>query len=172
MSRGLNNVANNATNRVANTATSKVNNKVSRVTSKVNNKIDSFFPQVDTDTNGWLIVDGREYEIDQFNIDFVQSVDHKGQPQNEVRGGKMLVALSETLPDSMYHWAMKHQSKDGEVVFKSKTGSAPLKVVFRNAHCISLARNVGAYSGLSTGLVISPEKIVINGIDFSNFWVK
>ena len=77
-----------------------------------------------------------------------------------------------TARDSMYHWAMRHQSKDGEVVFKSKTGSAPLKVVFTNAHCVSLARNVDAYLGLSTCLVISPEKIVINGIDFNNYWVK
>ena len=168
MSRTGSRVASNATNRVANTATGKA----ASVKRKVSNKINSFFPQVDTDTSGWLVVDGREYELVQFKIDFAQTVDHKGQPQSEMRGGKMLVAFSETVPDSMYHWAMKHQSKDGEVVFKSKTGSAPLKVVFTNAHCISLARNVDAYSGLSTGLVISPEKIVINGIDFNNFWVK
>ena len=172
MSRGLNNVANNATNRVANAATSKVNNKVSRVTSRVNNKINSTFPLVDADTNGWLIVDGREYEIVQFDIDFAQSVDHKGQPQSEVRGGRIFVTLNEAVPDSMYHWAMKTQAKNGEVVFKSQTGSAPLKVEFTNAYCTDFCRKVDAYSGLKTGLVISPEKIMINGMEFDNHWVK
>ena len=58
-------------NRVVNKATSKVANKV-------NSKTDSFFPPVNTDVNGWLIVDDKEYEIEHFNISAAQWVDYKG----------------------------------------------------------------------------------------------
>ncbi|MDR2145208.1 MAG: hypothetical protein LBE91_01940, partial [Tannerella sp.] len=94
-------------NRIANRV---VNNAANRVVSKVAGKVGSFFPQVDTDVSGWLIVDGREYEICQFSIDFAQSVDHKGQPQSEVRGGRMFITLTETLPDSMYYWIIRTQA--------------------------------------------------------------
>ena len=172
MSGIANRAANNAVNRVVNTATNKVNKKVSRVANKVNNKINSTFPLVDANTNGWLIVDGREYEISQFNIGVRQEVDHKGQPQSDIRGGQMLIVLTEALPDSMYHWAMRTQAKNGEVVFKSQTGSAPLKVEFANGYCMNLLRTINDGSGLTTNLIISSEKVVINGITLDNSWVK
>ena len=150
-----------------------MNSITNKVVNKTTNKVsNSFFPQVDTDTSGWLIVDGKEYEIKHFNISFAQSGDHKGQPQSEVKGGRMLITLTQTLPDSMYYWAMKTQAKNGEVVFRSKTANAPLKVEFTNAYCVNLERDVCTYSGLTTNLVISPEKLVINGIEFDNHWVK
>ena len=63
-------------------------------------------PQIDSDLTAWFILDGKKYEMSQFSISFGQSVDHKGQPQDEVRGGRMLVSLSQTLPDSINRWAM------------------------------------------------------------------
>ena len=43
------------------------------------------FLQVDSDLTAWFILDGQEYEMSRFDINFAQSVDHKGQPQDEVR---------------------------------------------------------------------------------------
>jgi hypothetical protein len=156
-------------NRITN---SVANNAANTVVSKVADKASSFFPQVDTDVNGWLTVDGREYEICQFDIEIKQWVDFKGQPQSEVRGGQILVVLTETLPESMCHWAMRTQAKNGEVVFKSKTASAPLKVQFTNGYCMDLVRSTHDKLGLRTRLVISYEKVVINGIELDNRWVR
>ncbi|GHT35533.1 hypothetical protein FACS189434_13490 [Bacteroidia bacterium] len=130
------------------------------------------FPQIDSDVTAWLIVDGKEYEISQFNISFGQSVDFKGQPQSETRGGRMFVTLTEALPENLYRWAMTSAAKNGEVTFKSKTANAPLKVEFQNAFCINFARTVDTNNGLNTDLVISPEEIMINGTTFDNRWVK
>ena len=49
------------------------------------------FLQVDSDLTAWFILDGQEYEMSRFDINFAQSVDHKGQPQDEVRGGIMSI---------------------------------------------------------------------------------
>ncbi len=62
------------------------------------------FLQVDSDLTAWFILDGQEYEMSRFDINFAQSVDHKGQPQDEVRGGIMSITLSQTLPENIYRW--------------------------------------------------------------------
>ena len=129
------------------------------------------FLQKDTNLTSWFILDGREYEMSQFNISFGQSVDHKGQPQDEVRGGRILVGLRQTLPNSIYEWAMKSISKNGEIVFRSNTISSPLRIEFKNAYCINLNRNIINGEGVVTDLWISPDEILINGISFDNRWV-
>ena len=90
-------------------------------------------PQIDSNLTAWFKLDGKEYEMNHFNIGFGQSVDHKGQPQDEVRGGRLTIGLTQTLPDSVYEWAMKSIPKSGEVTFRSKTTNAPLKIIFTNA---------------------------------------
>ncbi len=128
-------------------------------------------PQIDSDLTAWFILDGKQYEMSQFSMSFGQSVDHKGQPQDEVRGGRMLVSLSQTLPDSIYRWAMTSFPKNGEIVFRSKTANSPLRIIFNNAYCVNFQRQVGNASGMTSKLLISPDEILINGISFDNHWV-
>lgn len=128
-------------------------------------------PQIDSDLTAWFILDGKEYEMSQFNISFNQLVDHKGQPQDETRGGRMLIGLTQTLPDSLYRWAMTSTPKNGEIVFRSKTTNAPLRLEFMNAYCVNFERLINAGTGVCSELLISPDEIVINGISFDNHWV-
>ncbi|PRZ00188.1 type VI secretion system tube protein TssD [Marinilabilia salmonicolor] len=130
-------------------------------------------PQNDSKVSVWLTIDGEEYELSQFNIGFAQSSDHKGEPQNEVRGGLMQVTLSQTVPESIYAWAMKTTSKNGVVGFRIESGSAPMKIEFTNAFCVGFQRVINTEGGgLATALTVSPEELRINGISFDNRWVK
>lgn len=128
-------------------------------------------PQIDSDLTAWFILDGKEYEMSQFNISFGQAVDHKGQPQDETRGGQMLVVLAEALPESIYQWAMASVSKNGKIEFRLKTANSPLRVEFMNAYCVNFQRQISNHSGLYSTLNISPDEILINGISFDNHWV-
>ncbi len=83
------------------------------------------FTQVDSDLEVWFVFEGKEYELAQFNINCGQSVDFKGQPQDEVRGGKILLTLTEAVPDNIYKWAMTSCLRDGAIEFRSKTTIAP-----------------------------------------------
>ncbi|WP_235208333.1 type VI secretion system tube protein TssD [Saccharicrinis fermentans] len=133
----------------------------------------NMFSQIDTNTTVWLTLDGQEYELSQFNINFGQNIDQKGEPQNQVRGGQMTLSLTQALPANIYDWAMKSTSKEGSIVFKIESGSAPLKIEFTNAFCVSFNRNVNAMGGgLNTTMTISPEEISINGFSFDNHWVE
>lgn len=41
------------------------------------------FPLVEAGVTLHLIVDQKEYEVEQFKVGFTQSTDHKGEPQAE-----------------------------------------------------------------------------------------
>lgn len=129
------------------------------------------FPQIDSDLTVWFIFEGKEYEVSQFNISFGQGVDFKGQPQDEVRGGRILITLTETLPDNIYKWAMTSCMRDGAIQFRSQSSNAPLKVEFTDGYCVNFDRVVSNGLGLKTTLVISSEYTTINGITLDNHWV-
>jgi len=128
------------------------------------------FPRVDSDLAVWFLFEGKEYEINQFNIRFGQSIDYKGQPQNETRGGQILLTLTEVVPENIYTWAMTSCTRDGKIEFRSKTTNSPLKVEFTNAYCVSFSRVIESKGGLTTAIHISSEEVSINGINLDNRW--
>lgn len=130
------------------------------------------FPQIDTDLEVWFTFEGKEYELAELNISFRQGIDHKRQPQTEVRGGRISLLLTQSVPDEIYRWAMTSCLRNGSVEFRSKTASSPLKMEFTNAYCVNFDRVVDSGGGLNTALVISPEEVTINGINFDNRWVR
>lgn len=132
------------------------------------------FPQIDSNVNVVFSVDGDEYEVNHFRIGFHQPVDtNKNQPEGEVRGGRIMIVLSQTVKSNIYGWAVKNWvKKSGSIVFKTGTAGVIFNVQFSNAYCISLNRLVQSGAGLTTALMISPEKVTLNGIEFDNCWIK
>lgn len=132
------------------------------------------FPQVDSNVNVTFCVDGDEYEVAQFKIGFHQPVDgNKNQPEGEVRGGRIMITLSQTVKNNIYGWAIKPWvKKNGAVLFKTGTSGVIFEVAFTNAYCISLKRSISIATGLNTNIILSSESAILNGIDFNNQWVK
>ena len=133
------------------------------------------FPQVDSNVNVIFSVDGDEYAVEQFKIGFHQPVDGiKNQPEGEVRGGRIMITLSQTVKNNIYGWAVKPWvKKNGAVLFKTGTSGVIFEVAFTNAYCVNLTRVIESLGqGLSTTLILSPESVSVNGIEFDNRWVK
>ncbi len=143
---------------------------------KNNNVMGLFsFPQVDSNVNVIFSVDGDEYAVEQFKIGFHQPVDGmKNQPEGEVRGGRIMITLSQTVKNNIYGWAVKPwMKKNGAVLFKTGTSGVIFEVAFTNAYCVNLKRVIESLGqGLSTTLILSPESVSVNGIEFDNRWVK
>ena len=118
-----------------------------------------------------FVLDGKSYEIEQFRIGFVQPTDYKGQPQHELKGGQILIKTPQMADDNLYLWAKKSTLlKDGVVLFQTDLGITVLELNFFKAYCISLTREINAYNGTSTSLILSPEIVKLNGIEHDNFW--
>lgn len=132
------------------------------------------FPQIDSSVNVVFAFEGDEYEVAQFRIAFNQPVDaNKNQPEGEVRGGRIMLTLTQAVKSNIYGWALKNwMKKGGNILFKTGTSGVIFDVQFANASCIDLKRTVRAGEGLNTTLIISPETVVVNGVEFDNNWVK
>lgn len=118
-----------------------------------------------------FVLDGIIYEVGKFNIGFGQPKDHKGQPQQEVKGGQILITLLHAADDTLYSWA-KHPStlKNGTVEFQTDLGMTVLRIEFTNAYCVNLKREISSTQGTKTTLIISPEKVSLDGITHDNEW--
>ncbi|MDO4230155.1 MAG: type VI secretion system tube protein TssD [Capnocytophaga sp.] len=129
--------------------------------------------QPDANLEVYLILKGKEYQLKQFNISFFQATDVKGEPQSEVRGGKFTISVPE-LPDAqLLYWATNQWAKrDGEIVFRNKTSSAPLKIKFENAYCIDMSQRTNVSQGVVTSYVISAESLQLNEVNFDNQWTE
>ncbi|HCC53124.1 MAG TPA: hypothetical protein DEQ30_14680 [Porphyromonadaceae bacterium] len=121
--------------------------------------------------NAKFILDGKNYDVEHFRIGLAQPTDHKGQPQHEIKGGQINITLSHIADDNLYQWAKTSTlTKGGTVLFQTDLGITVLCVIFENAYCINLLRDIDAVKGSSTTLTISAEKISLNGLEHDNFW--
>ena len=118
-----------------------------------------------------FILDGKKYDVERFGMEFSQPIDFKGQPQSDIRGGQMVINLTQTADDNLYVWAKKSTlRKNGKVLFQTDLGMTVLEIDFKNAYCINLTREINASNGTNTSLTISSEIIMIDGIEHDNFW--
>ena len=118
-------------------------------------------------------LEGKEYTVDGFKVGFTQDIDYRGQPQHETQGGTIYLRLYQAAEDTLFEWAKRSTMlKSGMIVFETEISNPVLRVEFTNAYCIGLTRSIHARTGTKTSLIISPEIIVLNGIDHNNFWKK
>jgi hypothetical protein len=118
-----------------------------------------------------FVLEGKKYDIEQFRIGFVQPSDYKGQPQHEVKGGQIHITMSEAASDDLYNWAKRSTLlKSGSVLFQTDMGITVLEIIFTNAYCVSLTREVSSFAGTCTMLTIAPENVKLDGVEHDNFW--
>lgn len=121
--------------------------------------------------NAYFILDGKKYDIEHFNTSFSQSTDFKGQPEHEVRGGQIVITIAQAADDNLYLWAKKSTLlKSGQVLFQTDMGISIIRIAFENGYCVNLSREISAYTGAKTTLIITSENININGVTHDNRW--
>ncbi|MDR1222181.1 MAG: hypothetical protein LBL07_04795 [Tannerella sp.] len=120
-----------------------------------------------------FVFDGEKYSVDQFDMEFSQSIDYKGQPQHETKGEQIMLHLTQKADANLYLWAKKSTlRKDGTILFQTDLGMTVLEITFKNAYCVNLTREINISGGTNTSLTIAPEIIDMNGIEHNKFWAK
>ncbi|MEN9919315.1 MAG: hypothetical protein RL662_1751 [Bacteroidota bacterium] len=121
--------------------------------------------------NVFFVLDGTKYEAEKFNIEFLQQGDYKGQPQHEVRGGQFVVTLTQLPDDNLHLWAKKSTLlKEGQVLFQTDMGISLMTLAFFDAYFVNLSTEISSFNGAKTVLIVSPKKVVIDGIEHENYW--
>lgn len=100
---------------------------------------------------------------------FHQTTDDKGRPSSTVRGGQIVLMVRGTEPRIVEWMLDPYMQKSGLVRFLRKDAEATLKeVAFENAYCIQFSEKMRR--GAITMLTISPEKITVGGVTYTNIW--
>lgn len=121
----------------------------------------------------YFTIDGKEYKVDKFSISFLQDNDFKGQPENEVRGGRITLSLSQIADANLADWGRRSTlQKSGQVEFRTDLGKRVIAIDFMNAYCINFTRELNALTGTKTTLIISPESVTVDEIPHTNYWKK
>lgn len=124
----------------------------------------------DTSVDAKLYLNGKEYMIDAFDIQFKQSFDFKGEPQREVKGGLLAITLNRATDEQLNYWMFHNKvMHSGAIVFASgsRIASPVITINFTNGRCARYSKNIG-HSSISLSLLITAEEISVNGITHRN----
>ncbi|NDV67911.1 type VI secretion system tube protein TssD [Dysgonomonas sp. 25] len=132
---------------------------------------DIFFPDQSIEAYLYLGETAIKYELYSFETDFEQEIDHKGQPQREVKGGLLSLVLQQASDELINRWMFQRDIfLDGYISFSLSSFSAndPMRIIFKEARCILYEKIVGAKIGIQTKILVSANQIEINGILHQN----
>lgn len=124
----------------------------------------------DTSVDARLILNGASYEIETFNIRFQKEYDHKGEPQQEVKGGILSMTINHIVDKQINEWMFNQSVKhSGIVTFASfsRIANPVIVIEFKNGRCFRYSKNI-SQSSVSYAILITAEEIKINGIDHMN----
>jgi len=114
---------------------------------------------------------GKEYDVERFQISFLQPTDFYSQPQQEIRGGQLFLSLTQIVDAAIYEWGKNSTLKQsGKVSVITQNSNNPLDIEFEEACCISFVRTCNFVSGTKTELIISPKIVKLNGRPLENRW--
>lgn len=124
----------------------------------------------DTSVDAKLILNGASYEIETFNIRFQKASDHKGEPQQEVKGGVLSMTINHIVDKQINQWMFNQSVKhSGVITFASfsRIANPVIVIEFKNGRCFRYSKQISR-SSVSYAILITAEEININGIDHSN----
>ncbi|MDR0795356.1 MAG: hypothetical protein LBE79_04775 [Tannerella sp.] len=137
---------------------------------KIIDKVKDAFEQNDTSVDAKLLLNGKEYEIEKFNIRFHKAYDYKGEPQREVKGGLMSLIFNHVADEQINNWIFNPSVKhSGLITFGSfsRIANPVIVIEFVNGRCFRYAKDIG-HSTVSYSICITAEEIKINGIEHTN----
>ena len=119
---------------------------------------------------------GKEYILEEFDLDFKQDVADNNKPDGETYGGLITLTISAPPDSCLTAWMMNPVEKQhGEICFFSNEDKiregALLQLSFKNAYCIGYQQVMNPQgSGLLTTIIISPYSLKIGKDEFVNKW--
>ncbi|MDJ0364720.1 type VI secretion system tube protein TssD [Hymenobacter sp. H14-R3] len=120
----------------------------------------------------------EECEVVSCEYTFNQSTDDKGRPSSVVQGAFIKVSLVSTDSVKLISWMLDpYKRADGKIVFKRGDQDSKMKeLVFKEAYCVGYtetfdARRAESQASMVLSLIISANKIDVNGATLDNKWV-
>ncbi|OXA94898.1 type VI secretion system tube protein TssD [Flavobacterium hercynium] len=121
-----------------------------------------------------LMIDGGEFNVLDFKIQFQSKKDTSGKPFGGVKGGTIKIVIEADQHTDFLAWILNHNlGKDGKIVFYRRDALGKMKdLKFERAHCIDYEEEFSSTSDspMTIKMEIIAKEILFSDAKFSNDW--
>ena len=123
-----------------------------------------------------LQIDGEEFNVLDFNIQFKQEVDSANKPTGNTKGGIFKISIEANQNTSFLSWMLSGDlTKDGKIVFYRRDALSKMKELkFEKTYCISYDEQFTSTTEfpMRITLELSSKDLVFGDAKFSNKWIS
>lgn len=122
-----------------------------------------------------LHIDGEEYNVLDFNIDFKQEMDSTCKPTGNTKGGVMKIIIEATQNSLFLSWMLNSDlTKDGKIVFYRRDALSKMKdLTFEKAFCIGYNEQFCSTTDVPMKITMElvAREMTFGDAKFSNNWI-
>ncbi|PZX93704.1 hypothetical protein DOS84_09890 [Flavobacterium aquariorum] len=120
-------------------------------------------------------VDGEEYNVLEFNIDFKQGTDTTGKPIGDPKGGAIKLIIEATQNTKFLSWMLNSElTKDGKIIFYRRDALSKMKELdFKKAFCINYHEQFTSTTDIPMKITLEliAKELTFGDAKFSNNWI-
>lgn len=122
-----------------------------------------------------LQIDGEEYNVLEFNIDFKQELDSTSKPTGNAKGGIIKLIIEATQNSIFLSWMLNSDlTKDGKIIFYRRDALSKMKeLTFEKAYCISYHEQFTSTTEVPMKITMElvTKDLTFGDAKFSNNWI-
>ena len=120
-------------------------------------------------------VDGEEYNVLEFNIDFKQGTDTTGKPIGDPKGGAIKLIIEATQNTKFLSWMLNSElTKDGKIIFFRRDALSKMKELdFKKAFCVNYHEQFTSTTDIPMKITLEliAKELTFGDAKFSNNWI-
>jgi hypothetical protein len=120
-------------------------------------------------------VDGEEYNVLEFNIDFKQGTDTTGKPIGDPKGGAIKLIIEATQNTKFLSWMLNSElTKDGKIIFYRRDALSKMKELdFKKAFCTNYHEQFTSTTDIPMKITLEliAKELTFGDAKFSNNWI-
>lgn len=123
-----------------------------------------------------LHIDGEEYNILEFNINFKQEIDTAGKPIGSSKGGIINMTIEATQNSLFLSWMLNSDlTKDGKIIFYRRDALSKMKELrFMKAFCINYHEQFTSTTEIPMKITmdLAAKELTFGDASFLNNWIE
>lgn len=123
-----------------------------------------------------LHIDGEEYNVLEFNINFKQEIDTSSKPIGNAKGGIIKVIIEATQNSLFLSWMLNSDlTKDGKIIFYRRDALSKMKeLTFEKAFCINYHEQFTSTTEVPMKITMElvSKELTFGDAKFFNSWIE
>lgn len=120
-------------------------------------------------------IDGEEYNVLEFNINFKQGTDTTGKPIGDPKGGTIQLIIEASQNTKFLTWMLNSElTKDGKIIFYRRDALSKMKELdFKKAFCVNFHEQFTSTTEVPMKITLEliAKELTFGDAKFSNNWI-